>query len=63
MSKRQNSSAIVPVWAVNVPDKSLEWFYPNVFVRGELNGVQGISSNGKMWYLVIQVQSAVITQF
>jgi hypothetical protein len=39
------------MWAVGVPDKPLEWFYPNVFVRGELNGVQGIPGDGKTWLM------------
>jgi hypothetical protein len=42
---------ISPLWAVGVPDKPLEWFYPNVFVKGELNGVQGIPGDGKTWLM------------
>jgi hypothetical protein len=42
---------IAPLWVVGVPDKPLEWFYPNVFVRGELNGVQGIPGDGKTWLM------------
>jgi RecA-family ATPase len=52
MDYRNNQSApIAPAWAVDVPDKPLEWFYPNVFVRGELNGVQGIPGDGKTWLM------------
>jgi hypothetical protein len=47
----QNTQPIAPMWAVGVPDKPLEWFYPNVFVRGELNGVQGIPGDGKTWLM------------
>jgi hypothetical protein len=46
-----NAAPIAPLWAVGVPDRSLEWFYPNVFVRGELNGVQGIPGDGKTWLM------------
>jgi RecA-family ATPase len=46
-----NAPPIAPMWAVGVPDKPLEWFYPNVFVRGELNGVQGIPGDGKTWLM------------
>jgi hypothetical protein len=46
-----NAASIAPLWAVGVPDKPLEWFYPNVFVRGELNGVQGIPGDGKTWLM------------
>jgi hypothetical protein len=46
-----NTAPIVPMWAVGVPDKPLEWFYPNVFVRGELTGVQGIPGDGKTWLM------------
>jgi len=42
---------ITPIWASEVPDKPLEWFYPNVFVQGELNGIQGISAAGKTWLM------------
>jgi RecA-family ATPase len=45
----QNTAPIAPMWAAGVPDKPLEWFYPSVFVRGELNGVQGIPGDGKTW--------------
>ena len=52
MDCRNNQSApIAPAWAVDVPDKPLEWFYTNVFVRGELNGVQGIPGDGKTWLM------------
>jgi hypothetical protein len=47
----QNSGAIAPLWAAGVPDKPLEWFYPSVFVRGELNGVQGIPGCGKTFLM------------
>jgi hypothetical protein len=46
-----NAAPIAPLWAVGVPDKPLEWFYHNVFVRGELNGVQGIPGDGKTWLM------------
>jgi hypothetical protein len=46
-----NTPSIAPMWAAGVPDKPLEWFYPNVFVRGELNGVQGIPGDGKTWLM------------
>ena len=42
---------ITPMWATGVPDKNLDWFYPSVFVRGELNGVQGIPGDGKTWLM------------
>jgi len=45
------NNIIAPVWATGVPDKPLEWFYPNVFVRGELNGVHGIPGDGKTWLM------------
>jgi hypothetical protein len=45
------NTPIVPMWAAGVPDKPLEWFYPNVFVRGELNGIQGIPGDGKTWLM------------
>ena len=48
---QNNSVQIAPMWAVGVPDRPLEWFYPNVFVRGELNGVQGIPGDGKTWLM------------
>jgi hypothetical protein len=47
----QNNRAIVPLWAVTVPDKPLEWFYSSVFVRDELNGIQGIPGDGKTWLM------------
>jgi hypothetical protein len=47
----RNAAPISPLWAVGVPDKPLEWFYPSVFVRGELNGVQGIPGDGKTWLM------------
>ena len=47
----QNTEPIAPLWAAEVPDKPLEWFYPSVFVRGELNGVQGIPGDGKTWLM------------
>jgi hypothetical protein len=47
----QTNPPIAPMWAVGVPDKPLEWFYPSVFVRGELNGVQGIPGDGKTWLM------------
>ncbi len=46
-----NNCSIAPVWAAGVPDKPLDWFYPSVFVRGELNGVQGIPGDGKTWLM------------
>jgi len=46
-----NNAPLAPMWAKNVLDKPLEWFYPNVFVRGELNGVQGIPGDGKTWLM------------
>ena len=46
-----SNNLIVPVWAVGVPDRPLDWFYPNVFVLGELNGVQGIPGDGKTWLM------------
>ena len=46
-----DNNAITPLWAAGVPDKPLNWFYPSVFVRGELNGVQGIPGDGKTWLL------------
>ena len=53
-------STISPMWAAGVPDKPLEWFYPNVFVRGELNGVQGIPGDGKTWLMCeIAAQASV----
>jgi hypothetical protein len=45
------AAEISPNWASGVPDKPLEWFYPNVFVRGELNGLQGIPGDGKTWLM------------
>ena len=48
---QQYAAPIAPLWAAGVPDKPLEWFYPNVFVRGELNGVQGIPGDGKTWLM------------
>ena len=47
----QNTAPIAPLWAAGVPDKPLEWFYPNVFVHGELNGIQGIPGDGKTWLM------------
>jgi hypothetical protein len=46
-----DNSAISPLWAAGVQSKPLEWFYPNVFVRGELNGIQGIPGDGKTWLM------------
>jgi hypothetical protein len=51
LSTQPITPPITPMWAVGVPDKPLEWFYPNVFVRGELNGVQGIPGDGKTWLM------------
>jgi hypothetical protein len=45
------NNSITPLWAAGVPDKPLDWFYPSVFVRGELNGVQGIPGDGKTWLM------------
>ncbi|MCL1820399.1 MAG: helicase RepA family protein [Oscillospiraceae bacterium] len=45
------NNIISPVWAASVPDKPLDWFYPNVFVRGELNGIQGMPGDGKTWLM------------
>jgi hypothetical protein len=44
-------NTIAPMWAASVPDKPIEWFYPNVFVRAELNGIQGIPGDGKTWLM------------
>lgn len=44
-------NTIAPMWAAGVPDRPLDWFYPSVFVRGELNGVQGIPGDGKTWLM------------
>lgn len=44
-------NSIAPIWAVSVPDKPLDWFYTSVFVRGELNGIQGIPGDGKTWLM------------
>jgi len=55
-----SNNTISPVWAAGVPDKPLDWFYPNVFVRGELNGVQGIPGDGKTWLMCeIAAQTSV----
>lgn len=40
-----------PRWASDVPDNQIKWFYPDVFIRGELNGVQGIPGDGKSWLM------------
>jgi hypothetical protein len=48
---KQEKSPIVPLLAADVKDKPTEWFYPNVFVRGELNGIQGIPGDGKTWLM------------
>jgi len=54
------NNIIAPVWAAGVPDKPLDWFYPNVLVRGELNGVQGIPGDGKTWLMCeIAAQTSV----
>ncbi|MCL1821090.1 MAG: helicase RepA family protein [Oscillospiraceae bacterium] len=54
------NNIIAPVWAVSVPDKPLDWFYPNVFVRGELNGIQGMPGDGKTWLMCeISAQTSV----
>ena len=45
------NNPITPLWAAGVPDKPLDWFYPSVFVRGELNGIQGIPGDGKTWLM------------
>jgi hypothetical protein len=42
---------ITPLLAADVKDIPTEWFYPNVFVRGELNGIQGIPGDGKTWLM------------
>ncbi|GHV16958.1 hypothetical protein FACS189425_02220 [Clostridia bacterium] len=42
---------IEPLLASSVPRKPIEWFYPNVFVRGELNGIQGTAGVGKTFLL------------
>jgi hypothetical protein len=48
----QNITApVAPLWATSVPDKPLDWFYPNVFVRGELNGIQGVPGGGKTFLM------------
>lgn len=47
----QNAAPVAPLWAASVPDKPLEWFYPNVFVRGELNGIQGVPGGGKTFLM------------
>jgi hypothetical protein len=48
---KQEKSPITPLLAADVEDKPTEWFYPNVFVRGELNGIQGIPGDGKTWLM------------
>jgi len=59
-SYTQNTAPIAPLWAVDVPDKPLEWFYPNVFVQGELNGIQGKPGDGKTWLMCeISAQTSV----
>jgi hypothetical protein len=55
-SVAQTAAPIAPLWASNVPVTPLEWFYENVFVRGELNGVQGIPGDGKS-FLVCELAS------
>jgi RecA-family ATPase len=51
---------IAPLWAVGVPDKPLEWFFPSVFVRGELNGIQGMPGCGKTFLMCeIAAQTSV----
>jgi hypothetical protein len=47
----QDNCEIAPLWAAGVPDRPLDWFYPSVFVCGEMNGVQGIPSDGKTWLM------------
>jgi hypothetical protein len=48
---KKEKPPIVPLLAADVEDKPTEWFYPNVFVRGELNGIQGIPGDGKTWLM------------
>jgi hypothetical protein len=50
-NSKEKQSPIVPLLAADVKDKPTEWFYPNVFVRGELNGIQGIPGDGKTWLM------------
>jgi hypothetical protein len=50
-NSNEKQSPIVPLLAADVKDKPTEWFYPNVFVRGELNGIQGIPGDGKTWLM------------
>jgi hypothetical protein len=49
MGYNKQHAPIAPSWAVDVPNKPREWFYPNVFVKGELNSLQGIPGDGKIW--------------
>ena len=44
----ENTTQIAPLLAKTVADKPLNWFYPNVFVRGELNGIQGTPGDGSL---------------
>ena len=56
----RNAAPIAPLWAAGVPDKPLEWFYPNVFVSGELNGIQGMPGCGKTFLMCeIAAQTSV----
>jgi hypothetical protein len=48
---KKEKPPLVPLLAADVKDKPTEWFYPNVFVRGELNGIQGIPGDGKTWLM------------
>jgi hypothetical protein len=50
-NSNEKKSPLVPLLAADVEDKPTEWFYPNVFVRGELNGIQGIPGDGKTWLM------------
>ncbi|GHU87254.1 hypothetical protein FACS1894202_01200 [Clostridia bacterium] len=45
------AAPVAPLWAASVPRKPIEWFYPNVFVRGELNGIQGTPGDGKTFLM------------
>lgn len=51
MDNNRKTATIEPIWAAGVPDRPLEWLYPSVFVRGELNGVQGLPGDGKTWLM------------
>jgi hypothetical protein len=50
-NSNEKQSPITPLLAADVKDRPTEWFYPNVFVRGELNGIQGIPGDGKTWLM------------